>query len=99
MIPGTNPPPSILTFFHSYDSAAATEPVPVVPVPVTEPVPVTAVPAPDADAWALAPPTAAPTDAHATATAASMLNSLLRMYGFPSQCNGQTAMHDQATGP
>ncbi len=92
MIPGTNPPPSILTFFHSYGSAAATEPAPVttVPVPVT---------APDADAWALPPPTAAPTDAHATATAASMLNSLLRMYGFPSQCNRQTAMHDQVTGP
>jgi len=88
MIPGTNPPPSILTFFHWYVSAAAAEPVPVVTVCGA---------APDADAWA--PPTAAPTDAHATATAVSMLNSLLRMYGFPSQCNGQTAMHDQVTGP
>ncbi|GAA3015226.1 hypothetical protein GCM10017559_43360 [Streptosporangium longisporum] len=88
-IPGTNPPPSIRTFFHSYGSAAATERA---AGPDT-------VPAPAADAEAPAPAPAAPTVAHAIATAASALNSLLRMYGFPSQCNGQTAMHDQVTGP
>ena len=77
MMPGTKPPPSILTFFQWYGSAAAT----------------------DEDADAVPPATAAPTVAHATATAVSMLNSLLRMYGFPSQSNGQTAMHDQVAGP
>ncbi|GAA3163850.1 hypothetical protein GCM10010466_63500 [Planomonospora alba] len=49
-------------------------------------------------AEAAPPVTAVPTAAHVTAAAASTLNSLLRMYGFPPQSNGQTAMHDQGAG-